>query len=247
MHYRNFMFLIVAISLPGPFQDKALSQPKVLPIIRHDYRSSIPKFQSLYDYTDKVVQLTIERMGYKADFKIFIGNRSLRMLVNPEYFASYPWIKTPEREADFLYSRLPIHQFRSVTVVHKLSALAEVKRANLHKKTTCDTKGSVIVQSLNLPVSIYTSSTPETCIKMLKKQRIDFLFYPERMLSELDLEFKVVPDDIHLTIAGYFIVNRKFAGAKDLLDAFNKAYAELDKEGVLKVLARQYDGVHSTL
>jgi polar amino acid transport system substrate-binding protein len=165
----------------------------------------------------------------------FSNNRIYKMGLKQDFFGTFPWAQAAERERDYFYSKRPLYAYGIVTVVHKDSPHRTLERSQVKSMASCEGLVSRLLQSK--VAHIFHVSDHGQCIKMLVRQRVDFIVYPEPMLDSLGPELKVVPNDFIKNVQVYFLVNKNYPDAKKLMDAFDRAFDSLEKEGVFQKIA----------
>lgn len=158
------------------------------------------------------------------------------------YQASFPYLKTSERERDFLYSDII---FTDSTYVWTRSGetIAPGDPRRFAGKTIC------VPQSFHSPlldmlagmitrgeVAVIRPDTPEKCVQMLAAGRVDALSGEEDEITvpirNLGLTGKISHDPAPLARLDFYVIfSKKNPGAADLLDRFNTALRRMKDDG----------------
>jgi hypothetical protein len=215
-------------------KDKLWSAPQ-LKISSWEKVEPISKEERLIKLSDEFVRLTLERMGYQPDVHRFSNIRIYKMGLSRDFFGTFPWAKSAAREQDYYYSKRPLYGYGIVTLVHKDSQLKTLKQSQLTGMVSCEGLASRL---LEYKVSnIFRVSDHSQCIKMLERQRVDFILYPEPMIDSLGSKLKVIPNDFIKDVRVYFLANKSYPNAKNLMDDFDRAFESLEKEGGFQTAA----------
>lgn len=159
------------------------------------------------------------------------------------FAGTFPYLKTPEREKDFLYS----------DVVVKIQDRAFIKAGNnkidfnnipsLAGTTICLPLGwsaspKLIDMIKNEQIKTSRPKDISTCVKMVNAGRADY-FVTDEAQGNAALKTGGVPAGSVVMAESapladnslYLIVGKGFSGAKDLLENFNKGLAAIRKNG----------------
>jgi hypothetical protein len=228
------LLCLLCVWYPGYNQEKLWGAPQ-LKISSWEKLEPINTQLGLINLSEEFVRLTLERMGYQPDVQRFSNIRIYMMGQKPDFFGTFPWAKTTAREQDYYYSKRPLYGYGIATLVHKDFQFRSLEQSKLAGMTSCEGLTSRLLE--HKVANIFRVSSHSQCIKMLERKRIDFILYPEPMLDSLDPKLKAIQNDFINDVRVYFLVNKRYPDAKNLMDAFNHAFESLEKEGVLQKAA----------
>lgn len=234
-HFSIYPFLcLLWAGSPSYNQDKLWGAPQ-LKISSWEKQDLINKEWSLIKLSEEFVRLTLEKMGYQPDVQRFSNIRIYKMGLSRDFFGTFPWAKTAAREQDYYYSKRPLYGYGIVTVVHKDSQLKTLKQSKLDGMASCEGLASRLLEYK--VANIFRVSAHSQCLKMLERQRVDFILYPEPMIDSLGPKLKVIPNDFIKDVRVYFLANKSYPNAKKLMNDFDRAFESLEKEGVFQKAA----------
>ncbi len=209
--------------------------------------------------SDKVVGVTIDywkefiapEMG--VDFEvtgIYPILRAVQMLRDGEVDVVSQLTKTPEREAEFLYSDTPLTSIISCLFVLKESPLKEVRKSeDLFGMTLGFIKAARIPEMLKhekIKLDLITTTDfRETNYKKLQFKRVDAILNVDYISTKYWLESKGHLDDVRLIMLPvkpmelYSIFRNTNEGAA-LRDAFDKANKKGISEKVFERMTQKY-------
>lgn len=194
----------------------------------------------------QLVNAVFSSSGKKINIEFVPWPRALKMLHNLESGGSYPWAKNKEREKDLLYSK-PIH-VDSVRFFGK-QELLDNKTENWYKKRLC-VPASWEIMGLESFIKKYEIEVErpvsmENCFRMVEYGRIDLVFVNElvgnRTLKKLyDGKTTIGPvGHYHKTGHSYFVISKKYPGAKEIIKNFNEGLEKITKSGVYQSIVNQ--------
>lgn len=157
------------------------------------------------------------------------------------YAATFPYIRTPERDATFLYSD-PLFEISDTLFVRKGLVIDPGQPETLRGRIFCLPVGwalSGALESLQDPKLVIVVRPPDIgqCVKMLQAGHADFFPSDLRQgvasLAEAGIkEGEIQPLAPPLQSIGvYLIVSRQRPGAKELVDRFNRGLRALRADG----------------
>lgn len=129
----------------------------------------------------KLVLSVFHRMGYETRLDWLPWRRGYSLTKTGVYQASFPYLKTAERERDFIYSDV-IFSDASYLWTRTGEALAADDPAGFKGKTVCVPQGfhSPLLVTLSAEIAkgevkIERPDTPEKCVQMLAARHVDAL------------------------------------------------------------------------
>jgi len=158
------------------------------------------------------------------------------------YQASFPYLRTAERERDFLYSGSIFTDF-SYLWTRTDEALGADDPARFKGRTICvpqgyhsplfDLLGAMIARD---EVKLERPDTPEKCVQMLAAGRVDALSGQEAEIAvpiqALGLSGRIAHDPTPLARLDFHVIfPRDGPGAADLQDRFNAALRRMKEDG----------------
>lgn len=189
-------------------------------------------------YDTQLVREIFTEQGYKIEFDILPWTRGYAETATGAYIGTFPYVKTVEREKEFLYST-PIHINRVTAFRRK----GETLSGHPFQGSVCVPLGyarAVLDIGKVEFNSELSPSAPDlaTCFRMLINYRVDVVpidFYvghnairglrPEEQ-SQVDLESKVIGE-----VPEHFIVSKIHPDAQKWIDMFNRALEKKRESG----------------
>jgi len=189
----------------------------------------------------QLVQQVARRMNAEATVEIAPWRRGYEETLRGRYDATFPYVRTPERERDFLYSDA-LFQIRQAIFMPVARRFAYRGPADLSGRRVCTPLGYAPAQGLQAMIDArqierVTVANAAGCPSLLVADRADFFIQDLRigqaLVAKADLAREVVPvseppfgvSEIH------FIVPRSRADAAGLIARFNAALAQVRTSG----------------
>ena len=166
--------------------------------------------------------------------------------------ASYPYTKTPEREAAYTYSDPVLFVRHRVFVKAGNTKLTSRDVDSLIGAIYCVPNGRAINPRLTDMVAsgVIVKQTPPgtaNCLKMLEKGRVDFLVSDEREGAAQIQEGGIAPGAIVMAdgpplteIPLHVIAGKEVAGSEELVKTFNTGLATIRKNGTYARIVKAY-------
>jgi polar amino acid transport system substrate-binding protein len=188
----------------------------------------------------KIVKTVFQEINQDIVIEFMPWNRVMNNLKSARISGSFPWTKNDEREIDMLYSE-PINELNIFLFKKKNKSFPN---DDLTKKTMCIPSGwdllvyTEVTEKFN--VKITRPVDLESCMRMLAKDRVDFLLISEKVgKNAIEKQFgkdsliegtpiKYFTKKINL----YFIIPKKYPHAKKLLQDFNMGLAKIKINGI---------------
>lgn len=199
----------------------------------------------------EIVALTLQHMGEEAVFVFQPWKRGQAEVKAGRAWATLPYVKTPERERDFLFSDRPLYLNRIVLMYRRErfpEGLQWESLEDLRAYTLGGVRGYWYEEELaraGLHVD-YTNSV-EASIAKLARGRIDLFPINEPVAWHTIRE--LYPDEAHRfaalarpydTVPSYLMVSRTYPGTERLLARFNRVFAELSDRGAFEPIIARY-------
>lgn len=157
------------------------------------------------------------------------------------YAATFPFVRTPEREKDFLYSA-PLYETRQVIFARPGSGLSATNLSSLRNKRFCVPKGWAVTPRLEpmIEQGLLTVEHPRViggCARMVAADRVDFFVVDALQGAQAIVEAGVAGTSV---VAGaevmqanglHLIASKTLPGSKELIGRFNSALRVLKASG----------------
>jgi polar amino acid transport system substrate-binding protein len=195
----------------------------------------------------QLVEAVLSRASipYTIDFTAW--NRAEKGVESGRWIATFPYIRTPEREAKFVYSE-PMFRITTQLFVRLGSTLKVEKLDDLEGLTLCKPIGYAVEETL-VPlviagkVKVETTPDMEACLRMLRAGRVDaipeseYTFWPtvDKLFAGDVGGFEVL-DYVIQESTLHLIVSRKNPQADRLLEIFDATLREMRSNGELQRL-----------
>ena len=191
-----------------------------------------------------VVTTILEKMNTKFHVSYVPWKRADDGVRKNNYWAAFPYVKSPEREKTFLFSA-PITKSQVKFFVRKDAPKSMDSPASAWAgKILCRPAGyestlqKPFVEKYKLLVE--EPLTLESCYLMLKAKKVDLVpntaivgtYYINKIFGSMD-DFKTL-DDILPERDFHLMVNKSAKGANEFLETFNKTLAQMNESGELK-------------
>ena len=194
----------------------------------------------------QIVQRVFEEANYQTEVEYYPWKRTYNRTLILQNDATFPYAKDVKREADFLYSR-PINEINIRFYEYKETALGIETIEDMMGLTYCQPLGYLTEPELTDYVakgivSKFEAKDMPTCFKVLGLGRVDFILANDLVAWESaqavfgsDGFERIKPADQPLRRAQeYLIISRQHPNGPALIEAFNKAYDKLLKDGTLQ-------------
>ncbi|MBB5189372.1 polar amino acid transport system substrate-binding protein [Silvimonas terrae] len=197
-----------------------------------------------------IVQRSLAVAGYTSTVDWLPWARGYKDTLDGRYAATFPYVQTPERAAQYLFSE-PVVQMTTYLYGRADGQEITLKPGVLKDKVLCLPAGFVALPSVYKLMGggtprVETPADMSACASMVALGRADF-FVTNSLLGDLvlrklpsgypKLAASAQPLD---TRALYFIAPRKQPGSASLIAAFNKGLAQLHTDKTWDMLINQY-------
>lgn len=188
-----------------------------------------------------LVRQVTGRMGLAVEIETAPWRRGYEETLRGRYDATFPYVRTPERERDFLYSD-PLIQVRQAIFMATSRRFAYRGPADLKGRRACTPLGYAPPPALQAMIEAgeverVTAASAATCPGLLAADRADFIIQDMRIgqalvaKAGLARDVVVVSDPPFGTQDIHFIVPRRRPDAAGLIARFNAALAQLRTNG----------------
>ncbi|MEK9969218.1 MAG: transporter substrate-binding domain-containing protein [Ferrovibrio sp.] len=219
----------------------ALASDRLALVTGEDYPPFVDAREAGGGMAVQLVQQVLQRMRLTATIDIAPWRRGYEETLRGRYDATFPYIRTAQRERDFLYSDALFH-VRPVVFMPANRRFAYRSAADLKGRRLCMALGYAAPPWLQEmvdrnEVEKVSANSGAACPSMLEADRADFFIQDQRiglaMIAKAGLSRAIVAvsdppvatSDIHL------IVPRNRAGAAELIAQFNAALAKTKSSG----------------
>lgn len=196
-----------------------------------------------------LVKAVFEQMGLQANLTFASWPDGYQATKEGRYLATFPYIRTQEREAEFLYSD-ELFAVRPHVFMNYRNAPGLTQPSDLAGKILCVPQGWGVDDYLKDVVAsgqlrVYDKTSVVGCFKLLRDGKVDAISIDRRLGTagaravKQGAWFKVR----RLTIdssPNYLIIPRSLPGAQEWMDRFNEAKNELRMNGTIARLIQSY-------
>lgn len=197
--------------------------------------------------TAAIVKAAFKDQGVETELAYLPWKRGFIETGHGQYVGTFPYLRTPEREVEFVYSQ-PIYSDQFRLFVRRDSDVEN----NWHKKTLCVPLGYDTTQIGTFTqahaISIETPPAISNCFKMLDIGRVDAVWVSElvgaeTVASTLGKNANVRRLDLVLVGAvDYFlIVSRKLPNAQAWVNRFNAGLKRIQSNGTYQRIVQRYN------
>jgi polar amino acid transport system substrate-binding protein len=187
----------------------------------------------------RLVLAIFHGMGYETQLDWLPWRRGYSLTKTGVYQASFPYLKTPEREHDFIYSDV-IFSDASYLWTRAGDSLSTEDLGSFKNKTICVPQGfhSPLLVTLSAlidrgEVKIERADTPEKCVQMLAAGRVDALSGQEAEITlpikANNLEGSIVHGTVPLMKLDFYVIFNKENAA--LARRFNQTLRQMKEDG----------------
>ncbi|WP_420724161.1 substrate-binding periplasmic protein [Hwanghaeella sp. LZ110] len=196
-----------------------------------------------------LVKAIIEKMGVPVTVAFLPWDEGYQQTLSGRYVATFPYIKTPEREADFLYSD-ELFTVRPYLFTNFERATGVTQASDMIGKTLCVPKGWEVDAYLSEyaksgQMRVYNKTGVGGCFKLLSEGKVDAVSI-DRFLGTIAARsinsapwFKARRLAIDAS-PNYLIVPKSMPGADRWIARFNEARQELRNDGTIANLTNSY-------
>jgi polar amino acid transport system substrate-binding protein len=127
----------------------------------------------------EVVRNVVTRMGFEPRFSSLPWARGYKLMLKGDYTATFPYIRTPTREAEVAFSE-PLFGISSHIFARAGSPMKFEDIGDLKGYSTCNYVGSALPTSVQTQIAeglirVNEVSSLSTCFKLLELGRVDFV------------------------------------------------------------------------
>ncbi|WP_158320236.1 substrate-binding periplasmic protein [Bdellovibrio bacteriovorus] len=189
----------------------------------------------------EIVQEVVSGMGHSVDLTWLPWRRGFEKARQAQFDGLFPYLKTADREKEFLFSE-PLYEIRNTVFSLKGESGFYSSLESLKGKTYCLPLGwapathelAELVQKKR--VKVFEALNTSTCAKMVNSGRADF-FVTDDAQGEAALRETGLVESISLTphllpkTQLYFIISRSHPNGVEFVRKFNESLMDLKKSG----------------
>ena len=195
----------------------------------------------------EIVARVFRGMGYDPKIEFWNWDHGYRSTEKGVFAATFPYLKTSERQVKYLYSK-PVYEILIVPFVRKDSKIAYSSPDDLKNYRICKPKGYAVptVDEMIKNGSLSNVEEPKQmsdCFKMLEAKQVDIV--PEMELSGKELVFNLgLESSIHslenaVDISTLHIIFPKYVSESNVtLYKFNQSLKNLKGSGAYEKIIR---------
>ncbi|MCU1718618.1 substrate-binding periplasmic protein [Pseudomonas sp. 5P_3.1_Bac2] len=237
--------LMLSLLLGAPAQAESVRL-----VTGNDYAPFTGKTLPAYGMLSKLVRTAFERSGLSSTLYWRPWNRGYLNTLRTDFDATFPYIRSPERERDFLFSE-PLYVGEQYIFSRAGELFSAQDISAMQGKRLCYPLGwqaPADVQALvdEGQVQRHSPASLNECARLLLLGRDDF-FLADRYLGESALMLSGATSSHFVRSTTpinrstmHLIVSRKHPKAQWLIDQFNKGLASMQASGDYRLLIDNY-------
>lgn len=219
----------------------AQPQSSLMLVTGEDYPPFVDARQPGGGLAVQLMQRVVAQMGETLTLEIAPWRRGYEETLRGRFDATFPYVRTVERERDFLYSD-PLFTVRPVVFMAADRRFTYSGPADLRGKRACSPLGYAlpeVLQGMIAAGEVERISAPSAaaCPGLLAANRVDFIVQDLRigsaLIAKVGLTQAIVTvSDPPLSVSEiHFIVPRRRPDAEQLMMRFNAALAQVRARG----------------
>jgi polar amino acid transport system substrate-binding protein len=190
----------------------------------------------------EIVAQTFRHMEVESRLEFQPWRRGQAEVLAGRAWATFPYVKTPEREKTYLFSRKPLFDNRIVFFYRRNrfpDGLEWRRMSDLRQWTIGGVRGYWYEKDLKRSgLKAEYATTVDAAIRMLRIGRFDLLLLSElvgwhgieRMFPEEREAFAIL-ERPYTTVPSWLMVSKTYPNSRDLLQRFDQAFRELEQAG----------------
>lgn len=198
-----------------------------------------------------IVVQTLRRMDIEPHIEFQPWRRGQAEVRAGRAWATFPYVKTPERERLYLFSERPLFDNRIVFFYRRDRFPAPFRwreLRDLDQWTIGGVRGYWYEGQLKQSrLTVDYATTVDAAIRMLQLGRVDLLLLSEfvgwhgieRMFPDERRDFATL-ERPYATIPSWLMISKTYPGSRPLLRRFDRAFQELDALGRVRAIIRQH-------
>jgi polar amino acid transport system substrate-binding protein len=246
--------LLAALLLPLCFLQPAAAEPPVRLVTGNGYAPYTDAGLPDGGFATEVVRLTMREMGEEVSISFLPWKRAMLATQEGEFVGTFPYIRSAEREAAFLFSD-PLYLVDNRVFVTRASRLRYHGPRDLVGKVACNQLGAAHPPALQHlidagHIQLESPRDLSSCFRMMVAGRVDFVSINE-LVGEAAIR-EAFGDLDRFTVTGppvdrvglYLMVPRQSAGGARFLLRFNTALARAKRRPEWHALEQQFLAQH---
>ena len=197
-----------------------------------------------YGYVTEVVTAACDAVGIEPKYQFYPWLRAEVMVKRGMVFAAFPYMKTTDRQQEYLMSESLLEATNHFVYYNKnprtLKEIKYEKIEDIKDYTIGVIRGDTFAKEMvDRGMKIIASNSPDLCIKMLKNGRTDF--YIGERISIISMVKRLYPQEVtnfqflpHIyggKKENGLIVSKVFPNAESILHLFNEGLKIIKENG----------------
>lgn len=244
-HRKIRQLALIAVALSASSQAASSAAPAATLAIG-EYSPFVAQPLPEYGVTAAIVTAAFNEQGIQVHYDFLPWKRGYTLTLQGKYVGTFPYLKTPEREASFLYSEAIFTDRFRLFVEH-----SQQKQSNWLNKRVCVPLGydTTQIEAFTTANQISFEQPPDiaNCFKMLKRKRVDAVWVSELVAADTNralfgADARTYPCDISLLDENkyYFIVSKTLPQAAQWMARFDAGLQKIRKNGRYAEILRQF-------
>ncbi len=247
------MRLLPLLLLTHAFAPAAAQLPAEQPLelVTGEYSPYISQQLPRRGLITEIVEEAFRIQGYQTQIQLLPWKRGYDLAKGGEFFGTFPYVKTPERARDFVYSE-PVFTIRNMLFVQREAPHRFRRDDDLRGLVVCKALGyrtNDIADLLEAGIlTLQRVPALENCFKMLRRGRVDLVpidspigwQHINDLYGESGVEwFRTLEEPID-TVPLHLMVARDHPHVEDVLAVFNAGLAQLAVSGALQEIYNRH-------
>jgi ABC-type amino acid transport/signal transduction systems, periplasmic component/domain len=197
----------------------------------------------------EVVQRAFKAVGLSYEVRFMPWKRGYDGVVAGKFLGTFPYVRTPEREAEVLYSD-PMLEVRQIVYLYERSPMEFRSPQDFKGRSVCAPVGYALPMELTALVATgeLTRESPAdlpACVRMVASGRVD-AFIIDEFTGQAAVAKAAVQNDIRAAVQPYarvgqhLVVSRTNPEAAAVLAAFNTGLKKLKDSGTLQAIVTRH-------
>ena len=197
----------------------------------------------------EIIERIFRGMGYDPQIEFWNWDHGYRATQKGVFAATFPYLKTPERQAEYLYSK-PVYEILIVPFVRKDSGITYNSPEDLKNYRICKAKGYAVptIDEMVKDGALHNLEEPKQmsdCFKMLEAKQVDMVVEMElsgkELISNMGLGHSIHALENAIDIASLHIIFPKYYSESNvMLYKFNKSLKSLKASGAYHEIVKNH-------
>lgn len=245
---RTLLAMLVLVATAGP--GRALPLDSTLDLVTgNDFAPFTGETLPQGGLLTEVVQRAFKAVGLSYEVRFMPWKRGYDGVVAGKFLATFPYVRTPEREAEVLYSD-PMLEVRQLVYLHEQSPMQFRSPEDFKGRSICAPAGYALPAELTALAAAgeLTRESPAdlpACVRMAASGRVDAFIIDEftgqaavtRAAAENDIR---VAEQPYARVGQHLVVSRTNPEAPAVLAAFNTGLKKLKDSGTLDAIVKRH-------